>query len=49
MKEVVFEAPRDKKKVHLATLMDLCHSQERGVRTKITDVPKAESCSVVTL
>ena len=33
-KEVFLEAHRDKKKVHLATLMDICHLKKCGVRTK---------------
>ena len=37
-KEFILEAQRDKKKVHFATLMDICHLKECGVRTKITEV-----------
>ena len=29
---------RDKKKVHFATLMDICHLKKSGVRTPITEV-----------
>ena len=32
-KEVTLEAQRDKKKVHFATLMDICHPNKCGVRT----------------
>ena len=44
-KEGILEAQRDKKKVHCATLMDLCRLKKCGVRTKATEVQKAESCS----
>ena len=37
-KEVILEALRDKKKVHFAALMDICHLKERGVTTQITEV-----------
>ena len=47
-KEIILEAQRDKNKVHFATLMDMCHLEKHGLRTKVTDT-KAESCSVVTL
>ena len=36
-KEVTLEALRYKKKVHFATLMDICHSKKRGVATKIAE------------
>ena len=39
-KEVIFEAQRDKRKVHFATLMDICHLRKRGVRTKISEVQR---------
>ena len=32
------EAQLDKKKVHFATLMDICHLKKCGVGTKITEV-----------
>ena len=37
-KEVILEAQRDEKKVHFATLMDICHLQECRVRTPISHV-----------
>ena len=37
-KEVVLEAQRDKKKVHFATLMDICRPEKRGARTKNTKI-----------
>ena len=33
-KEVILEAQSDKKKVHFATLMDICHLKKCSVRTK---------------
>ena len=36
--EVILEAQRDKKKVHFATLMDMCHLKKCGVGTQITQV-----------
>ena len=35
-KEVILETQRHKKKVHFATLMDICHLKKWGVGTKIT-------------
>ena len=34
-KEVILEAQRDKKKVHFATLMDICHSKNAELETKL--------------
>ena len=34
---IFWEAQRDKKKVHFATLMDLCHLKNAGVRTNILE------------
>ena len=48
-KEVVPEAQRDKKKVHFATLMDICHLKNAELEPKNYKNTKAESCSVVTL
>ena len=39
-KEVILEAQRDKKKVHFATLMDICHLKKCGVGTPITEVQR---------
>ena len=39
-KEVVLEAQRDKKKVHFATLMDICHLKKCRVGTKCSEVQK---------
>ena len=36
----ILEAPRDKKKVNFATLMDICHLKQCGVGTKITEVQR---------
>ena len=33
-KKVILEVERDKKKVHFATLMDICHLKKCGVRKK---------------
>ena len=48
-KEVILEAQRDKKKVTFCHTDGHMSPQERGVRTTITTIQKAESCSVVTL
>ena len=51
-KKVILEAQREKRKVHFATLMDICHPKNveltrcENQRTKNT---KDESCSEVTL
>ena len=45
-KEVILKALRDKKKVHFAMLMDICHLKNGELEPKLQ---KAESCSVVTL
>ena len=37
-KKVTLEAQRDKKKVHFAALMDICHLKKRGVATKVTKI-----------
>ena len=34
-KEVVLEAQRDKKKVHFATLMDICHLKNAELEPKL--------------
>ena len=34
-KEVVFEARRDEKKVHFATLMDICHLKNAELEPKL--------------
>ena len=47
-KEVLLEAQRDKKKVHFATLMDICHLKMRRWNQKYTST-KAELCSGWTL
>ena len=39
-KEVILEAQRDKKKVHFATWMDICHLKKCGVRTKAEKVQR---------
>ena len=39
-KEVVLEAQRDKTKVHIATLMDICHLNKCGGGTKISEVQR---------
>ena len=39
-KDMVLEAQRDKKKVHLAALRDICHLKNCGVRTQIPEIPK---------
>ena len=36
--EVILEAQWDKKKVHFAALMDICHLKKCGVRTAISEV-----------
>ena len=46
-KEVILDAPRVKKNVHFATLMDICHIKHCAVRTESTEM--AESCSGETL
>ena len=48
-KEVILEAQRDKKKVHFATLMDLCRLKKCGVRTKATEVQRQSRASGETL
>ena len=40
-RKVILEAQRDKKKVHFASLMDICHLQECGVRTNISEVQRS--------
>ena len=40
-KEVILEARRDKKKVHSATLKDMCHLKKCGVRTQISEVQRS--------
>ena len=47
--EVILEAQRNKKKVHFATLMDICHLKNCGVGTEISKSTKAGSCSGRTL
>ena len=47
-KDVILEAQSDKKNVHFATLMDICHLNHAELEEKIQK-KKAESCSVVTL
>ena len=37
-KEVILEAQSDKKKVHFATLMDICHLKKCSVRNNIPRV-----------
>ena len=39
-KEVILEAQRDKKKVHVATLMDVCLLKKCGMRSKNTEVER---------
>ena len=39
-KEVVLEAQRDKKKVHFATLMDICHLKNAELEHHIAEVPR---------
>ena len=39
-KEVTLEAQKDKKKVHFATLMDICHLEKCGVGAQITEVQR---------
>ena len=39
-KKVTLEAQREKKKVHIASLMDRCHLKKRGVRAEATDVQR---------
>ena len=38
-KEVIPETQRDKK-VHFASLMDMCHLKKCGVRTKVTEAQR---------
>ena len=47
--EVILEAPRDKKKVHFATLMNICHLKNAELEPRLQKNTKAESCSAVTL
>ena len=44
-KEVVLQAQRGEKKVHFATLMDICHHKNAELGPKITEVHRQESCS----
>ena len=37
-KEVVLELQRDKREVHFATLMDICHLKKCGLGTKTSEV-----------
>ena len=46
--EVILEAQRDKRKVHFAPLMDICHLKKCGVGTQITEVQR-QSRAPVTL
>ena len=39
-KEVILETERVKKKVHFATLLDVCHLKKGGVRTTFTEVQR---------
>ena len=48
-KEVILEAQRDKKKVHMATLMDICHLENAELEPKSQKLTKAEACSAETL
>ena len=45
-KELTLEAQRDKKKVHFASFMDICHLKKCGVGTKITEVQRQSRASV---
>ena len=47
-KEVILEAQRDKKKVHFATLTDICHVKKPEFEPKFQKY-RIESCSEVTL
>ena len=40
-KEIILDAQRDKKKVHVATLMDICHLKKCRVRTKMSEVQRS--------
>ena len=48
-KEVILEAKRDKKQVHMATLMDICHLENAELEPKLQKLTKAEACSAETL
>ena len=39
-KEVILEAQKDKRTVHFATLMDMCHLKKCGVRAEISEVQR---------
>ena len=39
-KEVILEAQRDKKKVHVASLVDVCLLKKCGMRSKNTEVER---------
>ena len=39
-KEVMLEAQRDKRKVHFATLMNICHLRNAGIRTEISEIQR---------
>ena len=39
-KEVFLEAQRDKKKVHIATLMDICHLKNAELEPKLPEVQR---------
>ena len=47
-RDVIPEAQRDKKKVHFATLMDICHLKNAELEAKHQKY-KFESCSEVTV
>ena len=36
--DVILEAQRDKRKVHFATLMDICHLKDAELKTQISEV-----------
>ena len=39
-KQIILEAQRDKKKVHFASVMDICHLKKCGIGTQITEVQR---------
>ena len=39
-KEAILQAQRDNKKVHFATLVDICHLKKFGVETEIAEVQR---------
>ena len=48
-KEVILEAPRERRTINLATLTDSCHLKNCGVGTEVSKSKKAGSYSEVTL